>query len=149
MADVIIYKVFLLLGSAGVLYGLAQLRRALESHQWPVCEAVVLDSTIKEYRGGRGGPRCHPVVRYQYSYGGATYEGRRITFTDFSLRATREDMERFLEPLQRGARIDVHVYPRNPRVSVIVPGIAHLKMFLFVTSYVTFLGCGGLLGWWK
>jgi hypothetical protein len=150
MADVTIYKVFLSLGSAGVLYGLAELRRAHESPQWPVCEAVVLDVTIKESRGAIGGPRCRPVVRYEYSYGGATYEGRRIMFSASTLSAARSDMERFLEPVQPGARINVHVCPRNPRISVILPGInGHLKLFLCIASYFTFLGCGGLLGWWK
>ena len=149
MADVISYNVLLSLGGAGVLYGLVELRRAHESPRWPVCEAVVLEATIKESHGGRR-RRSYPVVRYQYSYDGATYEGRRIMFSDFQLSATREEMERFLAPLQQGTRIDVHVCPRNPRVSVILPGInGHLKMYLFVVSYITFMGCGGLLGWWK
>jgi hypothetical protein len=149
MVDVTVYKVFLSLGAAGVLYALVLIRRAYQSERWPVCEAVVLESRIKEYQGRRG-MRCVPVVRYRYSYGGVTYEGGRITFSDFSLRATRPDMERFLEPVQRGARIPVRVCPRDPRVSVILPGISgHLKTFLFIASYFVFMGSGGLLGWWK
>jgi uncharacterized protein DUF3592 len=149
MPDATVYGVLLSVGSVGVVYGLVQLRKARGSRRWPVCEAVVVKSTLKGSKGGRGGPKFEPDVRYRYSYGGATYEGGRIMFSGIPFRSTREDVEQFLEYLPEGERIPVRVCPRDPRVSVILPGIdRNLLLLLFCASYIAFTGSGGLLGWW-
>ena len=136
------------LGSVGVVHGLVQLRRARASRRWPVCEAVVVESKIRGH-GGKRGPSYEPVVRYQYSYGGATYEGRRIMFSGYGFRSTQEDVARFLEPVPKGASIGVHVCPRDPRLSVILPGVdRNLLLLLFCASFLLLMGGGGLLGWW-
>jgi hypothetical protein len=150
MSDTVAPVVFLCLGLAGLLYGLVEFRRARDSRHWPVHEAVVLESTIKEHRGGKGGPRYSPFVRYEYRHQGAVFKGQRIMFTGWPLNSTREDVEQFLQPFAKGTRICVHVCPDDPRLSVIEPGVdRRLTLLLSITSFFVFFGIGGLLGWWK
>lgn len=70
-------------------------------------------------------------------------------FSGMPLTAPREDVERFLQPFTKGDRIGVHVCPRDPRLSVIQPGVdSRLKLLLFIASFFILMGGGGLLGWW-
>ena len=144
MFDIIVYSVLLVLGAAGIFYGLAQFRSARASQHWVQCEAVVLDSSIRKHRGG-----TIPVVRYEYRHEDAVYEGNRIMFSGFGLTSSQEDVEQFLLSLAKGARITVRVCPGDPRVSVMAPGVdRRLWLLLFMGSYFILMGLGGVLGWW-
>lgn len=68
MPDVVTYPLFASIGTATLLYGLVQLRRARESEHWPMHEAVIVDVAVAENRGR--GKTCSPIVRYQYMYEG-------------------------------------------------------------------------------
>lgn len=91
------------------------------------------------------------MVRYEYRSDGVVYEGTRLLFSGgFDLKSSRREVERFLEPLQTGAGIAVHVSPRDPRTSVITSGVdRRLVMVICVASCLMLMGVGGLLGWWK
>jgi hypothetical protein len=146
----IVPLVFSAFGGAGLVYALRALGRALDSLHWPVREAEVLSCVITESRGGHFGKRYGPTVRYRYRHNGVLYEGDRIMFSGFALSSrSRAEAEQFLVPFAIGTRILVHVCPRNPRLSVIEPGVDRsLKSFLFTASFLLFMGLGGLFGWW-
>ena len=150
MFDTIVYFVSLVVGIAGLGYGLVEFRRALDSKHWLVREAEVLDSRIDEHRGGITGTRYSPFLCYEYRHDGLVYKGKRIMFSGLGLTSSREKVEEFLVPFAQGTHIAVHVSPRDPRVSVIEPGVdRRLKLMLFGTSYFILIGVGGFLGWWK
>jgi hypothetical protein len=68
-------------------------------------------------------------------------------FSGFDFTSSRGDVERFLLPFAKGARIRIRVCPGDPRLSVIEPGIdRRLKLLLFASSYFVLMGLGGLLG---
>ena len=149
ISEMTVYVVFLALGVAGLLYSRLELRRARDSKYWFVKEGDVVDSAIEEHRSAHCGTSYSPNVRYRYSHEGVVYEGTRIMFSGLSLTSSRADVEQFLVPFAKGARITVYVSPRNPRLCVIAPGIdRRLKLMIFVSSYFVFMGGGGLLGWW-
>ena len=71
-------------------------------------------------------------------------------FTGFELSSSREDVERFLRPLAKGASIPVRVCPRKPQLSVIEPGVdRRLVVMLAVGAFLIFLGTADLAGWLK
>jgi hypothetical protein len=92
-----------------------------------------------------------PVVRYAYQYEGVVYEGTRLVFAaGLALEGSRPEVERFLAPLREGTAIAVHVSPRDPRISVVRPGVdRRIVIVIFVASFFVVMGIGGILGWWK
>jgi hypothetical protein len=145
--EIVVYAAFALLGTAGLLYGLVEFRRAKESEHWLVEDATVLDASVIKHRGGRS---YSPLIRYEYRHNDASYEGSRIMFSGLDFTSSRKDVEEFVLPFVKGSKTRVRVSPRDPRRSVIEPGVDHrLKLMLFVTSYVMLMGLGGLLGWWQ
>ena len=145
MQETIFFSVALLAGVAWLVASLINYRDARDSEQWPEHEAEVLHSRVEK------GRRSHysPVVRYRYAHLGVSHEGTRLWFSSFSL-TSRERVEQFLAPLSRGARITVRVNPRDPRCSVVVPGVNRaVKRDVFIGAYLILIGVGGLLRWWR
>jgi uncharacterized protein DUF3592 len=139
-----------LLGTAGLLYGLVEFRRARESEHWLVEDATVLDASVSTHRGGMTGSSYSPLIRYEYTRNDVTYEGSRIMFSGLDFTSSRKNVEDFVMPFVKGSTIRIRVSPRDPRLSVIEAGVdQRLKLMLFVASYIMLMGLGGLLGWWK
>ncbi len=150
MSEMTIYLAFVTLGTAGLVCALRELCRALDSRHWPLQEAEIVQSGVRAYRGGHLGTTFGPNVRYKYEREGVVYEGTRIMFSGLGLSTfSRHEVEQFLAPLAKGTRILVRVSPRNPRISVIEPGVdRRLDLSFFVSTFLLSIGFGGLRGWW-
>jgi len=143
---------FLSAGLPVLVYALYELSRAKASQHWPTVEAKVCAAGIRQYWRRGPGMRYTPWVRYAYRFEGSSYEGKRFMFSGPLSPTTGvlQEAEEFLTPFAVGTVINVRVSPRNPRISVIEPGVdRRVWMTLLVGSMLSFMGIGGLLGWLK
>jgi len=142
MLDTIFTAGLSVFGSVGVVQSLKDVVRGRQSESWPVIAAHVLDSWVEERRGRHGGIRFVPVVRYQYQFGGETFKGQQLRFSEIWT-PSRDLAESLLEPLKPGTRLPIRACPSHPRISVIEPGTDYragfrLAFFVGFTALTAF-----------
>jgi uncharacterized protein DUF3592 len=143
--DKLFGALFVLVGTAFFVYTLVQIWRAYRSLKWPIVEAEVLDTSIKEHRGR--GRSYEPVVRYRFEFEGKAYESNRLVFSATSVTGSREDAEELLKQLHVGARIPVRVCPAKSQLCVVQPGFERAWWIPLAFSVAFILG--GLSLWNK
>ena len=122
------FAILAVIGVVGAGFIVNDYGRARASAAWPVHEGIILSSSANEH------------LRYVYSVGGKSYEGRRIRFFSSA-------------PFQKtdkpgpGEVVRVYVDPKDASFSVLEPGgaggffaVSSIFLGLFV-----FLGVGGIV----
>lgn len=132
MLNAVITSGLAILGLAGIGQAVLDLRRARDSVWWPVTEAEVLEARV-EMRRGSHSRSFEPTVMYRYQFAGETFIGSRIIFASLTT-PSREEAERFLEPLKPGVRVLLRVCPSAPAVSVMEPGSDRRAWFALAFS---------------
>ncbi|NIQ38789.1 MAG: DUF3592 domain-containing protein [Proteobacteria bacterium] len=113
-----------------------RLRWGRMSEQWPTAEGKVIKSKIEEVRS-RHGTAYKPVVIYTYEIDGTVLEGNKVMFRQHkhSYDVARKITRRY----RRGTIVTVYHHPRNPRVSVLEPGISRGNFGIVVFALVLLL----------
>ncbi|HVW03903.1 MAG TPA: DUF3592 domain-containing protein [Vicinamibacterales bacterium] len=108
-------------GAVGLVCAVRDLMRAMSSRRWPIAEAIITSSVIRERRGGMTAKTFEPVVEYRYAFHEQTYVGHRLAFGDVSSRS-REDADRVAARFAVGTQWEVSVNERRPRLAVLHAG---------------------------
>lgn len=134
----------------GFVFFLAKLPRTIKSKSWPIVEGRVIRSVLKkrESRGGSGNVGVVKVfdidLLYEYSVNGVLYRSKRDSF--FHLKG---NSEKFFRNLAKRYHVDkiVNVYynPRQPKISVLEPGISSGVVFLFVFFIIVIVSIGSVI----
>lgn len=116
----------LLIGIFGWAWYYVTGRRALklaeDSNSWPTTQARMLESTVREVirRGSKGARSVTywPVVRYEYTVGGARHEADVIQF-GMTEQASRGAAEAFVKDRPVGATVSCSYNPATPAVATL------------------------------
>ncbi len=138
----IIGSCFVLVGAATGAFFVYRISQAISSTRWPSVVGELESAELKEviYRGrqahGGADEASAWVVNFRYAYTVADkeYSGSRVTYSD-SINKTMPEALRRLEEVQRGeSLIRVYYNPRNPKQSVLVPGLSLFNFTPLITS---------------
>ena len=138
-------KVF---GSCFVLVGVCtggffcyRIFQASASHRWPFVIGELESTDLKEvvYRGrdAGGGPdeAAAWVIDFSYRYSVAKqkYRGSRVTYSD-GINKTMRALRKLQDRYQGKSRIQVYYNPKNPKQSLLVPGLSLFNFTPLITS---------------
>jgi len=135
----------LAVGSVTLLLTLYTLAWAVQSRSWSKVPAEVFQTAV---RRDYGPLICsYLALRYRYTWNGCCWEGDRIRFGSRTFMREAEARE-FASRFPVGSSVEVFCDPRNPKRSVIYPGVADdLQVPLAVAPLVLLAGAGLL--WWR
>ena len=134
--------VMILVGGWMLYLSYAPRLRSKRAVNWPTVEADILDTSVEENTirssTGKANIAFIPLVHYQYSVAGKTYEGDHITMThagyDFF------DASNIRDQFTAGEKTTVHYNPSNPIESVLKPK-ATVGMFSRIPGFfITIVG---------
>lgn len=116
------WRVVSVLILVAVINAMRQMSRAGASRNWTITTGEVVDSSIRREPDG---PYYIPVVKYRYVVEGQEYESSRIRFTWSGDSTTPWTASEVVSqyPVSKTKTIKVYYNPRNPSVSVLVPGV--------------------------
>ena len=92
------------------------------SHHWPEAEGVILRSSLITHWDA-GSNSYSARVDYQYTVGGRTYSGARISFGYAAGLDNADDADALVYQFPVNSTVRVYYLPAFPAVSVLVPGI--------------------------
>ena len=113
---------FLLPGLGLSGWGALQLKRELDTRNWPTAPGVIQASRITSYEDSEGTTMYSIEVQYSYRIDGGVYQGTRVHLSEYST-SWRGDFERLLERYPSGAKIQVHYNPQIPSEALLEPGM--------------------------
>lgn len=138
----------LVIGSCFVLVGICtggffcyRISQASACNRWPFVIGELESTDLKEvvYRGrdAGGGPdeAAAWVVdfRYRYSVADRKYEGSRVTYSD-GINKTMRALRKLQDRYKGKSQIQVYYNPKNPKQSVLVPGLSLFNFTPLITS---------------
>ena len=138
----------IVMGSCFILVGLAtgalfclRIYQAVRSKHWPFVIGELESSDLKEmiYRGrdAGGGPDQASAwvvdFAYRYSVADRQYQGKRVTYSD-GINKTMRALRKLQDKYQGKAQVRVHYNPKNPRQSLLVPGLSIFNFTPLITS---------------
>ena len=131
-----------ILGTALVIGGVRDTLRGRASMTWIATPATILESSLAEGREARTGRKqWTPVVRFRYEFGGATYEGRRLSFGVNTTPASADGTPSAATQFAVGAQVNAFVNRERPQDAVLVAGADPL-MLLFAGIGIVLLLVG-------
>lgn len=127
-----------------ILIGLINADKADVTHEWPVVQGVVTQSSMRAHRSHHrrrhGGVHTHysyePIVEYDYTVNGVPCTSARIGYGAY--RFTQEKCQEFLLQYPTGALVQVHYDPQQPQAAVLEPG-AHGQIGLYIVGGILLL----------
>ncbi len=128
---------FILIGVFSGLFFLARAIRAMNSRHWPrtsgELDAHGLRRVAMHFRPRDRFSALQFDFAYRYRVDGKTYTGRRVTFSDSTIR-TRKALDRILDDYRHTKHIIVYYNPKNPAESVLIPGATFQNFGPMITS---------------
>lgn len=118
----------LVAGPVVVLAGIPNVLDALRSGRWPRVEGLVVQSGIVA-GGSRGSQSYKPLVSYEYTVDGTTYQSFRIGHGD-AVAKTKPHAEQIAAKYPTGASVEVAYDPTDPALAVLEPGFHALALAL-------------------
>ncbi len=142
---VIIRLMGLVIAVAGLLFALAllaQLRWGVASRRWPTADGRVVSADVRTFSTPRG-TVYEPRITYTYAVGATAYQGRRVAFGR-SAYPREQEARSVAARYSAGTALRVHYAPRNPRFSVLEPGIQAPVPLAGLAAGALFIGVAGL-----
>jgi hypothetical protein len=137
------------LGAFLIVAGQHMWRAGRETRSYTRTRGRVVRAEVEEVPrvSEEGGTQFRPVVRYSFEARGRTYESGRIAIGAPAGPDTSDAQEarRLVERYPAGAEVDVWFDPRDPRRSVLVPGIPASDVVVAVVLGLALVGIGMFL----
>ena len=145
--------IVLVVGSCFVLFGVAtgaffiyRIYQGVASTHWPFVIGELESTDLKEViytgRDADGGPDSASAwvvnFRFHYSVADRKYDGSRVTYSD-GINKTMRALHKLQEKYHGKSFIQVHYNPKNPRQSVLVPGLTIFNFTPLITSVLFIL----------
>jgi len=115
--------------------GLAILRLAVESWSWETAAGKILRSGSAQVQT-QNGINYKPDVSYEYEVGQTKYRGETFSIGNltFSGNKAQTIISQMLRHYPQGARTQIYYNPKNPKMSVLEPGIKVQHLLLPVVA---------------
>ncbi len=142
---VIIRLVGFVVAAAGLLFALAllaQLQWGMASRRWPTVAGRVVSADVRTFSTPRG-TVYEPRITYTYTVGATAYRGRRVAFGR-SAYPREQEARAVAARYGAGTALRVHYAPRNPRLSVLEPGVQAPVPLAGLAVAALFIGVAGL-----
>ena len=128
------------------------IHRGRSSYRWPTAKGKVIDlEVVGIQRGKTGSSSFRPTIRYRYQVSGREYQGDRIRVTFAPVvrvsdeAATLHEASSVLDGYYPGAPVAVYYDPRDPKYSLLRPGVSST---LYLLCFGTIATLAMLLGIW-
>lgn len=113
---------FLFVGLAVLIVAIRNVRRVAESKRWPRTRGTVTDARIEHNRKSKGWRQYWPAITYSYSVRGTTFLSTAIQLVSHAAYSEAEATE-VVEQYHAGKTVSVYYDPRDPKRSVLEPGV--------------------------
>jgi hypothetical protein len=122
-----------------ILIGLINADKADVTHEWPIAQGVVTQSSMRVHRSHHthrhGGIHTHrsyePIVEYHYTVNGVSHTSTRIGYGAY--RFNQAQCQEFLSQYPAGAMIQVYYDPKDPQAAVLETG-AHGQIGQYIVG---------------
>jgi len=129
-------------GIAIVLWGVAKLKLARDSRDWPAVEGRVIESTVD-----RSEKEHQPRVVYAYSLAGTSYESSQISFAPFDKPGGVGRVESIVDRYPVGRPVTVYYKSDEPGVAILEPEV--YSPFYIPLFFGVLIFCLGAFALWK
>lgn len=119
----------------------------LTARRWPITEGRILASKTKSRwmpdtssasEGSSGGWYYRANVVYEYNVAGNRYEGSRVGMQATAWLGSERAAKKLAAAFAKGANVEIHYDPDNPRRAVLRPQVAVAVWVAFATSTIWF-----------
>ena len=125
----------------GVVAGLKELGRAVDSEAWPIVEGEIEETGVLAEPGAQTAALYTPMVRYHYRVGGVQHVSNRVAFGGVVSMSFRSWAQGIVARYRDQKTVRVHVCPTDPELSVLEPGL-HWTSWMVPIVFAVFLGLG-------
>ena len=124
----------ILAGFVWFLWSLYSLTKGRESENWKITTGIITKSKVFEpYR--KGNPSV-PIVHYEYSLYGKTYNSDRIFWGNVHTSGTRAAAQKVVNKYREGTKVTVYYNQSNEGESVLEPGSAQGTLLSLAVSCI-------------
>lgn len=125
----------ILAGSIWFLWSLYSLWKGRRSEDWNITTGIVTKSDVIDLSIRKGHGTC-PIVHYEYSLRGKTYESDRIFWGNVHTSGSKDASRRVADKYREGTKVTVHYNPGNVQESVLESGPAQGTLLSLAVSCV-------------
>jgi hypothetical protein len=138
---VVMGSCFVFVGVSTGIFFCYRIFQGTTSTRWPFVIGELESNELKEviYRGREAGGGADEasawVVNYKYRYTVANrkYDGSRVTYSD-GINKTMRALRKLQEKYKGKSQMQVYYNPKNPKQSVLVPGLSIFNLTPLITS---------------
>ncbi len=138
---VVIGSCFIFVGFATGIFFCYRIFQGTTSTRWPFVIGELESAELKEviYKGrdaGGGADEASAWVvnfRYRYTVANRKYDGSRVTYSD-GINKTMRALRKLQDKYQGKSQIQVYYNLKNPKQSVLVPGLSIFNFTPLITS---------------
>jgi len=141
--------IFTAVGIGLIVFGLRERKKAKTTETWPTANGTILSARLdQQTRTERDQGRTHtrtsytPIIEYNYTAGGQTYQGSRI-FPGTSMSFDHSTAQNIVNRYQPGAAVTVHYDPGDPTQAVLETKAKGGNLFLILGGVFALLGIVG------
>jgi hypothetical protein len=128
-----------------ILWGGYEIMAGYASKKWPSVEGKVTSSyvqkQVRSIKDSSKKPTYYPKVRYQYSVGGKSYTGDRISFSGGEGGEKKSKAQAVVNRYPSGQKVIVYYDPKHPERAVLLMGFTW-KTFMPFVAGLAFLAVG-------
>jgi hypothetical protein len=121
-------------GSIWFIWSFCNLRKSRKSEYWHITTGNITKSYVFEsYR--KGNPAV-PIVQYEYSLHGKTYQSDRIFWGNLHTSGTLDAAQQVVNKYRKGTKVTVYFNPNNAKESVLEPDQAQGALLSLAISCI-------------
>ena len=132
--DTFIGVSLILAGFIWLLWSLYSLKKGQESEDWSIIKGVITKSKV--YEPYRKGNASIPIVHYEYSLKGKTYQSDRIFWGNVHTSGALSSAQKVVDKYKEGENVTVYYNPKNEQESVLEPGSAQGTLLSLAISCI-------------
>jgi hypothetical protein len=114
--------------------------REMGSASWPATQGVIVETNLVHAYGMKGMDGYLPGLQYRYTVGGQAYLGTRIDFHTQDHMYTPGYAESWLLKYPPGRTVTVYYDPKDPRITILEPGIKSEQRWIFYLGLMYLAG---------
>jgi hypothetical protein len=127
-----VFSFFLLLLLAWFIYSAIGIIKAIETKSWPTTNGIVLSSEVKRGNNSKGSPKFEPVINYTYEIGSEEHSSNKYSST--IARGSSMWAKEIIVQYPDNSEIEVFYNPKNPKESVLDPGLQSDNYWMSILS---------------
>ena len=114
--------------------------REMGSANWPATPGTIMETNLVHAYSARKFDGYLPGLQYIYRVDGRTYVGSRIDFHTQDHIYAKEYAQSWLFKYPPGKAVRVYYNPKDPRITILEPGIKSAQRWLFYLGVIYIIG---------